>query len=608
MINIKNISKYYAAETIFKNASFAVHKNEKIGLLGKNGQGKTTLFRLITDEETCDDGEISIPKNYTIGYLKQHHNFTKKTVVEQACESIEESDQWEVEKILSGLGFEKDDFAKSPDLFSDGYRMRIALTNVLAKKPNMLLLDEPTNFLDIPSIRWLSNFLRQWENEFILISHDQNFINNTTTHIAGIYNAGIKKIKGTTTEYYTQLEKEQEVHLKQYKNYEKKKKQTEEFINKFRAKARQANMVQSRLKALEKEDKPELALTESEFNFAFNEKEFNAKQVMRAEDIKFAYTDENWIIKNLSLAVEKKDKIFIIGKNGKGKSTLLKLLSQKLIPSAGEIKYHPSVEMGFFEHGNTKELNDNLTIEDELISQYPGINRQIIRNICGAMMFSGDKALKKVQVLSGGEKCRVMLARLLLRPSNLIFLDEPTHHLDISACSALTDAIMDFNGAAFIVTHNEEMLYRAAEKLIVFGNDGITFFRGGYSEFLEKIGWEDEKEKSASPDRNNSNKKENRHAKAQFINERSRTLKPLKTKMDDTEELIMGTEDEISKLNEDMIEASNNNDVEAITAASQKLKDKNEALSELYDQFESVTNEYETSKKDFEEREKDFLA
>lgn len=608
MINIKNISKYYAAEAIFKNASFAVHRSEKIGLLGKNGQGKTTLFRLITDEETCDEGEISIPKNYTIGYLKQHHNFTKKTVVEQACENIEESNQWEVEKILSGLGFEKDDFSKSPDLFSDGYRMRIALTNVLAKKPNMLLLDEPTNFLDIPSIRWLSTFLRQWEDEFILISHDQSFINNTTTHIAGIYNGGIKKIKGTTKDYYAQLEKEQEIHLKQYKNYEKKKKQTEDFINKFRAKARQANMVQSRLKALEKEDKPELAATESEFVFSFNEKDFTAKQVMRAEDLKFAYNDEEWIIKNLSLAIEKKDKVFIIGKNGKGKSTLLKLLSQKLTPNSGEIKYHPSVEMGFFEHGNTQELNDDLTIEDELISQYPGINRQIIRNICGAMMFSGDKALKKIQVLSGGEKCRVMLARLLLKPSNLIFLDEPTHHLDISACDALTDAIMNFNGAAFIVTHNEEMLYRAAEKLVVFTNTGVTFFRGGYKEFLEKIGWEDENEKQGSLAKNISAKKENRHAKAQFINERSRTLKPLKTELDKTEEQIMSTEDDIAQINEELIDASNNNNPEAITKASQKLKDKNTALTELYDLLEEITDKYETTRKDFEEREKDFIA
>lgn len=606
MINIKAISKDYAAQTIFNHASLAVHKNEKIGLLGKNGEGKTTLLRLITNEESCDDGEITIPKNYTIGYLKQHRNFTKATVLEQACENIKDSDLWEVEKILSGLGFEKNDFEKSPELFSDGYKMRISLTNVLAKKPDMLLLDEPTNFLDIPSIRWFANFLRQWESEFILISHDQNFMNTTTTHIAGIYNADIRKIKGTTQEYYAKLDKEEEILFKQYKNQEKKKKQTEKLINKFRAKASKASMVQSRIRALEKEDTISLAATTNHFSFSFSEKEFKAKQIMSAEGLKFAYTDEQWIIENISLTVEKNDKIFIIGKNGKGKSTLLKLLSQKLTPAAGEIKYHPSTAMGFFEHGNTKDLNENLSIEDELISQYPGVNRQLIRNICGAMMFSGDHALKKISVLSGGEKSRVMLARLLIKPSNLIFLDEPTHHLDINTCEALSDAIVKFNGAAFIVTHNEEMLFKAAEKLIVFSDDGILFFRGGYQEFLDKIGWAGEENTFSSESKTVATKKENRHLRAQFINERSRTLKPLKTKMDKTEEAIIKQEETISDLNEKLIEASNSGDVNQITALSKSLKEENEKLNILYNDLEDITLKYEETEKEFKEREKEF--
>lgn len=606
MINIKNIYKDYASQTIFKDASLAVHRSEKIGLMGKNGKGKTTLLRLITGEETSDAGEISVPKNYKIGYLQQHRNFKKDTVLECACEGIDDSISWEVEKILSGLGFEKSDFSKSPNLFSDGYKMRISLTNVLAKKPDMLLLDEPTNFLDIPSIRWLSTFLRQWENEFILISHDQNFIDNTTTHIAGIYNAGIKKLKGKTKDYYEQLAKEQEINLKQYKNYEKKKKQTEEFINKFRAKARQANMVQSRLKALEKEEKPDLMQTESDFAFEFAEKEFNAKQIMAAEDIKFSYEDEKWIVDNFSVSVDKNDKIFIIGKNGKGKSTLLKLLAEKLTPTDGSIKYHPSAQAGFFEHGNTNELNDELSIEEELISQYPGINRQIIRNICGSMMFSGDAALKKIQVLSGGEKCRLMLARLLLKPSNIIFLDEPTHHLDISACAALSDAIKKFNGAAFVVTHNEKMLYEAAEKLIVFANNKITFFRGNYQEFLDKIGWEGEEHEASAKNKPVSEKKDNRHQRAQFINERSRTLKPLKTKLTDIENKITAQEEHISDINQKLITASNNGEVEHITKLSKDLKDEQDSLDNLYDAFEDITIQYEDAENIFKEKEKEF--
>jgi len=257
MISVQYVSKRYLEQVIFDNISFNMNPRERTALVGRNGHGKTTLFRMLTGQEQCDEGIIAIPKNYRIGYLSQHINFTKPTVLEEGCCSLPEDqkdDDWRVKSVLSGLGFSEDDFDRDPAEFSGGYQIRLNLAKVLVSDPNLLLLDEPTNFLDIISIRWLTGFLNNWKNEIVIISHDRGFTDSVATHTLGIHRHKIVKIKGTTQEYYDRISKAEEIHEKQRLNEDKKRKQAESFINSFRAKASHASLVQSRVKSLEKQE------------------------------------------------------------------------------------------------------------------------------------------------------------------------------------------------------------------------------------------------------------------------------------------------------------------------------------------------------------------
>ncbi len=541
MISVQYVSKHYLEQVIFDNISFTLNPRERTALVGRNGHGKTTLFRMLTGQEQCDEGIIAVPKNYRIGYLSQHINFTKPTVLEEGCCSLsanQKDDDWRVKSVLSGLGFSEDDFDRDPSEFSGGYQIRLNLAKVLVSDPNLLLLDEPTNFLDIVSIRWLTGFLNNWKNEIVIISHDRGFTDSVATHTLGIHRHKIVKIKGTTQEYYDRISKAEEIHEKQRLNEDKKRKLAENFINSFRAKASHASLVQSRVKSLEKQEVLKKLDKISTLSFSFNTAPFPAKSIMEAQDLTFSYNSNNSpLIDHVSFNVESNDKICIIGKNGKGKTTLLKLLADVLPPSEGKIRIHPQTKIGYYEQANTATLKDQLTVEEEIASTVSGIERGRVRNICGAMMFSGDSALKKIKVLSGGEKCRTLLGKLLVMPTNILLLDEPTHHLDMQSCEAMMDAIDNFNGAVLMVTHNEHILHRVANKLIVFHHDRIFFFHGTYSQFLEQIGWDDEdstkqKKKSSKQEGTKTlNKKEQRKIRAEFNTMRSKALAPLEKKI-----------------------------------------------------------------------------
>lgn len=293
MISVQYLSKQYSDQVVFDNVSFNLSPRERIGLVGRNGHGKTTLFRMLTGQEQYDEGIISIPKNYRIGYLSQHINFTRPTVLEEGCCGLpddQKDDDWRVKRVLSGLGFSDSDFDRDPAEFSGGYQIRLNLTKVLVSNPNLLLLDEPTNYLDIVSIRWLTNFLNSWRNEIIIISHDRGFMDGVATHIMGIHRHKIKKIAGNTQDYYGQISIEEELHEKQRLNDEKKRRQTEQFINSFRAKARHASMVQSRIKSLEKQEVLKKLEKITTISFSFNAAPFPAKCIQEAQDITFLIT------------------------------------------------------------------------------------------------------------------------------------------------------------------------------------------------------------------------------------------------------------------------------------------------------------------------------
>jgi ATP-binding cassette subfamily F protein 3 len=587
MISIKNISKRYATRTLFEDVSFDVLTGERVGLVGRNGHGKTTLFRIITGEEAPDEGKVFKPNNYSIGYLGQHLIFTKPTVLEEGCESLgpeELGSEWKVEKILSGLGFREEDFSRNPSEFSGGFQMRIALAKVLVSEPNMLLLDEPTNFLDIVSIRWLEKFLRSWKGELIVISHDRDLVDSVTTHIVGIHRGRVRKMKGSTGKYYAQLHKDEEVHEKRRLEDEKKRKQIMEYVNTFRAKASHARTVQSNIKKLEKMDKLDKLEEIRTLSFSFNYEPFRAAQMMDANDLTFSYDGkEPYLIKGLNLTVSRHDKICIVGKNGKGKTTLLKLLAGLLKPVAGSVKIHTAALPAYYEQANTADLNDDLTVEEEISPRGAFMDKSRVRGICGAMMFSGDDAEKKVKVLSGGERSRVLLGKLLVAPSNILFLDEPTHHLDIESCQAMMDAVRDFEGAALVVAHDEHFLNEVATKLIVFKNDRAFLYPGNYREFLDSVGWEEDSEnKPAAKPQDPSgakpsvsqvpsggagapeampqpvkpagpkNSKMSRKARAEFIAMRAGILKPLEAKIKSLEDEIISSEAKVAGSNEDL--------------------------------------------------------
>ena len=611
MISVQDVSKHYLEQVIFDNISFNLNPRERTALVGRNGHGKTTLFRMLTGQEQCDEGNIAVPKNYRIGYLSQHINFTKPTVLEEGCCSLpadQEGDDWRVKSVLSGLGFSEDDFDRDPSEFSGGYQIRLNLAKVLVSDPNLLLLDEPTNFLDIVSIRWLTGFLNNWKNEIVIISHDRGFTDSVATHTLGIHRHKIVKIKGNTQEYYDRILKAEEIHEKQRLNEDKKRKQAESFINSFRAKAGHASLVQSRVKALEKQEVLKKLEKISTLSFSFNSAPFPAKSIMEAHDLTFSYNgNDSPLIDHLNFNIESNDKICIIGKNGKGKTTLLKLLAGILSPSEGKVRNHPQTKIGYYEQANTATLNDQLTVEEEIASTVSSIERGRVRSICGAMMFSGDSALKKIKVLSGGEKCRTLLGKLLVMPTNILLLDEPTHHLDMQSCEAMMDAIDNFSGAVLMVTHNEHILHRAANKLIVFHHDRIFFFHGTYSQFLEQIGWDDQesvkpnKKSSKQEDTKGLNKKEKRKIRAEFNAKRSKVLAPFEKKIKNIEKEIEKAELQFHRDTETLIKASHAQDGVTISKLSTSIKQSQNHIDTLYEELENTNEEYELKKSQFEE-------
>jgi len=614
MIKVINLCKSYGGQELFEDATFNINPKERVGLVGRNGHGKTTLFRLILGQETADSGNIGKPKSYRIGYLEQHLNFTQSTILEEACLGLPEGEEfnaWKAEKILAGLGFSAEDMQRPPAEFSGGFQVRLNLAKVLVSEPDLLLLDEPTNYLDIISIRWLTNFLRNWKSELMLITHDRGFMDSVTTHTLGIHRRRMRKFEGNTDKYYEQIASEEEIYEKTRLNDEKKRKEVELFIRRFRAKARLANMVQSRIKTLQKQETKSRLEQIDTLEFSFNTAPFSAKIMMDAQDVSFKYEGQREnLFSGVNLTVARDDRICIVGKNGKGKTTLLKVLAETLQPKAGEIKKHPSLQTAFFEQTNTAHLDPNKTIEDEILRSSADCTNQKARDVAGAMMFSGDAALKKISVLSGGEKSRVLLGKLLVSPSHLLLLDEPTNHLDMESSDSLMAAIDAFDGAVILVTHNEMFLHTLANRLIVFDRGKQFVFEGSYQRFLEDVGWEsDEEDRPNAAVRTISepaplpvDKKALKKKKAELIQKKSRVLRPLEQKIAELESKIEECEVEIATLNKKMVEASSNGHSTEIVELSKSEAALRKDVQVLYDQLEQKMEELDAKTADFDEK------
>ncbi len=605
MIQINNLTKSYGTRILFENLNLKLSSGQKIGFVGRNGSGKSTLFKIILGEEPYDDGEILIPKNYRIGTLRQHLHFTHKTVREE-CASVLTGDMehevYRVEKILFGLGFTQEDLDKDPLSFSGGYQIRLNLVKLLVTEPNLLLLDEPTNYLDIVSLRWLASFIRSFEGEVILITHDRDFMDSVTTHTMGLRRRNVSIIKGNSHKYYEMMGQEDELYVKTKINHDKKREELIDFVARNKARASTAVMAQSKAKELEKMGIMESLEGEKDLSFSFSYRPTPAKVIMEVKNLSFGYTADELLFQNLSFNLEKNKCLAIIGKNGKGKSTLLNTLAGVLKPN-GEISVHPSTAIAHFGQTNIERLDKNSTIADEIQSADNTLTNVKVRSICGTMMFSGDDADKKISILSGGERSRVMLGKIIATPCNLLFLDEPTNHLDMQSIDSLTDAIKRFEGSVVIVTHSELMLRELADQLIIFREGGAEFFDGTYDQFLEKIGWDEEitnapKAKAIQQ----GNKKEQKQQRTALIQERSKLLNPLKKEIDFCENTIMNLEEKLKNSHALLIECSNKGESGKLQELSKQIGVDEKMIEELFERLEIASEEFEKVTKEYEDK------
>lgn len=589
MIKFENVSLSFGNQLLLDDISFTLNKKEHCGLLGRNGSGKSTLLRLIIGEIEPDIGKIYIPNGYKIGYLQQHIKFSKPTILEEACLGLpdgEKENEYIAKRILFGLGFNDDNISLSPSSLSGGYHLRLHLAKVLISNPDCLLLDEPTNYLDIASIRWLKKFLSNWQQEFIFISHDREFMDSVTNYVMGINRKKIIRVKGNSINYFDQLMTQEMVYEKARIKTEKQKQHVQHFIERFGAKATKASQARSKQKMLNRIPVLEKLIEMESLDFSFKEAPFYGKNMVMAKNVSFSYTNEP-LIQNLSLEIDNAQRIAIIGKNGYGKSTILKLLSGELIPQMGTLRIRENTQIGYFGQTNINNLKNNLSVEEEISSANPELNYSQIRGLAGLMMFSQDDAKKKIAVLSGGERSRVLLAKILAKPCNLLFLDEPTHHLDIESIEALMDAIEIFSGTVVIVTHSELILKRLELDQIIFCEKSKqSQFLGNYEDFLEKIGWEEIVPISAKKKDFNEEKKQ----RALKVAQRSKILSPIKKKIVELEEQITSLEKEQSENLKNLEGEPNSPNVIKIIGVNQKK------LDELYFQLDTLDKEYEKEK------------
>lgn len=549
MISIQNLTVEFSAKSLFDDVNYVINRRDKIALVGKNGAGKSTMLKIIAGLQNPTSGKVVVPEGVTIGYLPQQMEVADDTTVidevkkafshldkmkekldrynQEIAErtdydsesyaqlidnmtalterlAMEGGDQGEaeIEKTLKGLGFNREDFYRATSEFSGGWRMRIELAKILLQRPDVLLLDEPTNHLDIESIQWLENFLVAKANIVILVSHDRAFIDNVTNRTIEI---SLGKIYDYSVNYskYVELRKERlEQQMRAYQNQQKQIKDTEEFIERFRYKATKSVQVQSRIKQLAKIERIEVdEVDNSRLNLKFAPAPRSGDFPIIAENVGKAYGDHQ-VFDHATFTIKRGEKVAFVGKNGEGKSTLVKCIMNE-IPFTGSLRVGHNVKIGYFAQNQAQLLDGEITVFDTIDLVAVGEIRTKIRDILGAFMFGGEASDKKVKVLSGGEKTRLAMIRLLLEPVNLLILDEPTNHLDMKTKDILKQAIKDFDGTVIVVSHDREFLDGLVEKVYEFGGGKVRECLGGIYEFLEKKKIENlhELERCATPEK-----------------------------------------------------------------------------------------------------------
>ena len=652
MLHLNNITLHFGERPLFDQVTTIINPGERIGLVGPNGAGKSTLLKIIAGEQQAVSGSVKMSKEATVGYLPQDGvdpdpNLTVLGEVERGFSEImqlrrelaelqkkmetAEPDtdehyaiiekygsvqyqlehsgsytlQADIEKVLMGLGFSESDFSRSTTEFSGGWLMRIALAKLLLKKPTYLLLDEPTNHLDIESLQWIESFLKNYDGAVIIVSHDRAFLDSVTTRTLALKNGDLKDYAGNYTFYEKKAAEEQELLEKQYINQQKEIKQTQEFIDRFRYKATKAKQVQSRIKQLEKmELVEEPDESQADISFRFPPPERSGQVVLSLKDVVKKYGD-NTVFNGINFEVERGDKFAVVGPNGAGKSTLIRILAGNEPITDGKREVGYNVTPGYFAQHQAEELNPENTALDEMRLAGSRESETRLRTILGCFLFIGDDVFKKVRVLSGGEKSRLALAKMLLNPGNFLIFDEPTNHLDMQSKNILQQAFNQFDGTLMIVSHDRDFLDPIVNKTLEVQPGRLKTWLGNVSYYLEMKAEQDEKQEiteteKKQSDNNGLNRKEQRRVEAEKRNKLSAKVKPLKKRLEKIEKEIETGEERKSEIEAAMADPDFYDDNEQVKKISLEYENLKSALAENLEKWEEIAGRIEFIEDEFD--------
>ncbi len=630
MLSINNISYFIGGRALYENASLHIKPKERIGLIGLNGKGKSTLLRMIDGGFPPDEGSISKGKDCTIGFLNQdllsyqseetilivamqafkeavetqkqidltlkklETDYTdglvdKLTRLQERFESLDGyTMQAKAEEILEGIGFSTSDLKRPLKEFSGGWRMRVMLAKLLLEKPSLLMLDEPTNHLDMPSIEWIENYLRTYEGAVIIVSHDRHFLENTTTRTVEVTHQQLVSYEGNYAFYLSEKAIRAEIQKGAFENQQQKIKQTERFIERFRAKATKSRQVQSRVKSLERMDMIEDVVDENAVvNFKFEFEQKSGRFLFNLEEVSKAYGEKK-ILEDTSIAIERGDKIALIGANGKGKSTILRIIAGTE-PITGERKMGYNVNMAFYAQHQLESLNIDNEILEELKQAGSKKTELELRGILGCFLFSGDDVFKKIKVLSGGEKSRVALAKTLISEANFLMLDEPTNHLDMQSENILIQALQQYQGSTIFVSHNRHFVTEVANKIWYIENHQIKEYPGTYEEYLdwkEKNTTVEQTEKKISP--KSSPKKEPKTKKRDNNSVEEKELKGLRKELTTLESEIDKKEENKKALENQMALPEIYEDTVTLEKLNKEYHQSQKSITDLTRQWEEI--------------------
>lgn len=639
MIDFQNIDKAFGTQQILNQASFRIHPGERVGIVGPNGAGKSTIFSLLTGEITPEKGQIALPSGMRIGHMRQQLNayLQNSTLLEYTENAVPElkTIQREIEKLehllddadgeqrtkllnrlgenqtefehlggydlkhraeaaLSGLGFSEKDFTNLFSSFSGGWQMRAELARVLIANPDILLLDEPTNFLDVPAVEWLKDYLRAYSGTMLLISHDRyllNTLSNVTLEVAG---AHVERYPGNYDNYIETRKQRYEQLAAAHRNQSQKKEQIERFVERFRSKNTKASQVQSRIKMLEKMEDVELPQEVLKpTSIKLKQPPHSGHEIIRIEKGTFSYDGTNNIFQNADLRIERGDKIAVIGPNGQGKTTLLKLLAGKLTLNSGNCINGHKVITGYQSQDFTDSMNPEFTVLATLKEKSPDTSEPDLRSLAGGFGFRGEAVEKKVKVISGGEKMRLGLAKLLVDPPNFIILDEPTTHLDIPAREALQDALKKFQGTLCFVSHDIEFVKTVAETIVTVSPEGVTKYYGDYAYYRKKLEEQEaetsqQQPQNAQTDSAESSKEDRKNRKreeAQRRQELYKLRKPLEKELAKVEKNIEKNENLQASLHEQMASGEASLDFQQLNKELHTVNTELETLTEHWEEI-----------------------